>query len=110
MHYHLTERDDAPLWNHVRTMDIPDSLKQRLDIFRERGMIINKAEETFQASSWLAIMIGQGPMPAGHSPLLDGPTKNGLRDMLHQMRGQIKAWIDPLPSQDALLRHHGLIE
>ena len=110
MHYHLTERDDAPLWNHVRTMDIPDSLKQRLDIFRERGMIINKAEETFYASSWLAIMVGQGPMPTGHSPLLDGPTKDGLRDMLRTMRHQIKTWIDPLPSQDELLRHHGLIQ
>ena len=110
MHYHLTERDDSPLWNHVRTMDIPDSLRQRLDIFRERGMIINKAEETFYASSWLAIMLGQGPMPVSHSPLLDGPTRDGLRDMLQQMRRQIATWIEPLPTQDELLRHHGLVE
>ena len=110
MHYHLTERDDSPLWNYVRTMDIPDSLRQRLDIFRERGMLLNKAEETFAGTSWLAIMVGQGPMPLGHSPLLDGPSRDGLRDGLHRLRDQIKAWIDPLPSQDELLRHHGLVE
>jgi tryptophan halogenase len=109
MHYHLTERNDSGLWNHVRTMDVPDSLRQRLDIFRERGMLINKPEETFMSSSWLAIMLGQGPFPRSHSPLLDGPALSGLRDMLNGMREQIAAWVEPLPTQDELLRHHGLI-
>ena len=109
MHYCLTERDDAGLWDHVRTMDIPDSLRQRLDIFADRGMLINRPEETFMSSSWLAILVGQGPLPRSHSPLLDGPPLEGMRDMVRGMRDQIAAWVRPLPSQDDLLRHHGLI-
>jgi tryptophan halogenase len=109
MHYHLTERDDSGLWNHVRTMDVPDSLRQRLDLFRERGMLVNRPEETFAGSSWLAILVGQGPMPRSHSPLLDAPEPEKLRDMLRGMREQIAAWVRPLPTQDELLKHHGLI-
>ena len=31
-HYHATERDDTPFWDHCRTMTIPDSLQQRLEL------------------------------------------------------------------------------
>ena len=34
LHYHATERDDAPIWNYCRTMDIPDSLAHKMELFR----------------------------------------------------------------------------
>ncbi len=109
LHYHLTERDDSALWNHVRTMAIPDDLQQRLDVFRERGLIANEPGEMFGATSWLAIMIGQGAMPRSYSPLMDGLDKAAVRDQMAQIRARIQAAADPLPTQDAFLKHHGLI-
>jgi len=109
MHYHLTERDDSELWRHTRSMEIPDSLRQRLAIFQDRGMLITRAEEMLMDASWLAIQVGQGPLPRSHSPLVDGLRPEGLRDMLRDMRRQIAAWVAPLPTQDELLKHHGLI-
>ncbi|MGZ3298532.1 MAG: crossover junction endodeoxyribonuclease RuvC [Asticcacaulis sp.] len=109
LHYHLTERDDAPLWDHVRTMTVPDSLQSRIDVFRERGMIANRPDEMFSATSWLAIMIGQGVEPRGYGPLMDGQDKGALAGMFAQIRERIKSAVEPLPSQDELLKYHGLI-
>ncbi len=109
LHYHLTERDDSSLWNHVRTMAVPDSLQSRIDVFRERGMIVNKTGETFRDTSWFAIMMGQGLEPRGHSALIDAQNKDALRDSFHAVRDQITRDVAPLPTQDAFLRHHGLI-
>ncbi len=90
-------------------MAIPDDLQQRLDVFRERGLIANEPGEMFGATSWLAIMIGQGAMPRSYSPLMDGLDKAAVRDQMAQIRARIQAAADPLPTQDAFLKHHGLI-
>ena len=109
LHYHLTERDDSSLWNHVRAMTLPDDLQGRVDLFRERGMIINKTGEMFRDASWFAIMIGQGLEPRAYSALIDAQDKDGLAAGFRQVRDQIARDVAPLPTQDAFLRHHGLI-
>ncbi len=109
MHYHLTERDDSSLWNYVRTMPIPDSLKERIDLFRDRAMITSRSEEMFSPTSWLAIMTGQGVRPQSYSPLVNGQDIAGLSDIYNKIRETIAASVAPLPSQEALLRHHKLI-
>src|SRR3546814_13455268 len=35
LHYHATVRDDAPFWNHVRTMTVPDMLAGKMELVRE---------------------------------------------------------------------------
>ena len=39
LHYHATERTDSDFWNHVRTMPIPDSLQEKIDLFKARGRV-----------------------------------------------------------------------
>lgn len=109
LHYHLTERDDSPLWNHVRTMTVPDELQGRIDVFCERGMIINRTGEMFRETSWLAIMIGQGLMPQGYSALMDQQDLPKLAESFRRLRELIARDVAPLPTQDEFLRHHGLI-
>jgi tryptophan halogenase len=37
LHYYATERNDTPIWNYCRTMDVPDSLRHKMELFRQRG-------------------------------------------------------------------------
>jgi tryptophan halogenase len=48
LHYHLTERDDGDFWRRMRDLDIPDSLAQRLALFRDNATAYQASDELFR--------------------------------------------------------------
>ena len=69
LHFHATERDDSAYWRTLRTMDIPDTLADRIRSYRATGRIFREADDLFTKTSWLAVMDGQGLRAQGHDPL-----------------------------------------
>ncbi len=63
LHYKQTQRDDSEFWNYYRTMDIPDSLAHRMEIFKENGYVWQDDVNLFRAHSWVQVMLGQGLFP-----------------------------------------------
>ncbi len=60
-HYKVTRRSGDPFWDHVREMDVPDSLDARFDLFRSSGRFFKRgAQELFAEESWVQILLGQG--------------------------------------------------
>ena len=60
-HYKVTRRGGDPFWDHVRTMDVPDSLNARFDLFRSSGRFFKHgAAELFAEESWVQVLLGQG--------------------------------------------------
>jgi tryptophan 7-halogenase len=60
-HYKVTRRSGDPLWDHVRTMEVPDSLNERLELFRSSGRFFKHgAAELFAEESWVQVLLGQG--------------------------------------------------
>lgn len=60
-HYKVTRRTDDPFWDNVRTMDVPPSLGERLELFRSSGRFFkHNAQELFAEESWVQVLIGQG--------------------------------------------------
>jgi tryptophan halogenase len=51
-------------------MQIPDSLQERIELFRERGQLNLAAEELFQSTSWHAVLLGQGIRPRTYMPTM----------------------------------------
>jgi tryptophan halogenase len=81
LHYHATRRT-GPFWDHVRTMDVPDSLQHKLELFREHGRVFRYNEELFDTPSWIAVMLGQDVLPKANDPLADAmPDADVLRAM-----------------------------
>ena len=39
MHYHYTEREDTPFWRHCKQMEMPESLRKRVELFQQGGYI-----------------------------------------------------------------------
>lgn len=60
-HYHVTRRTDSAFWNHVRTMEVPDTLARRLSLFKASARFFQYGKaELFREESWVQVLIGQG--------------------------------------------------
>jgi tryptophan halogenase len=71
LHYKATRRDDSPFWLYCRDMDVPDGVREAIELFQSRGRMLISADHLFNAPSWLAVMLGQGIQPRGYDPLAD---------------------------------------
>ncbi|MFC3122235.1 tryptophan halogenase family protein [Agaribacter flavus] len=102
LHYCQTERDDSPFWRFCKNMDIPESLKTRLDLFKKTGRFVQGKDEVF-SDSWLQVMIGQGLIPEKHHPIVDEISEHELQNLLDRIENENKQKIDKLPSHKAFL-------
>ena len=97
LHYHLTERTDTSFWNHCRSMAIPETLRHRLDLFRESGRIFQKDRDLFAENSWAQVMLGQGLMPAHYHPIVNMMTDADLSSFLKDIEGRATRRVTQLP-------------
>jgi tryptophan halogenase len=70
LHYVASNRAE-PFWAALRETPPPDSLAHTLTLFAERGRLPFYEDETFSRDSWLAVLLGQGVIPAHVDPLID---------------------------------------
>ncbi len=103
LHYHVTERDDSPFWRHCRTMDIPDSLKQRLALWRNNARLFQLPHELFRVDSWAMVLLGQRYFPQGYHHVGGLMTDQQLRGELERMRGDIRQLVKDMPSHRQFL-------
>lgn len=82
LHYCLTQREDAPLWRYCRSMAVPDTLRQRIELYRGTGRVRWRAGELFTDTSWFYIFEGLGVYPAHYDPLLDVVALDKLKEIL----------------------------
>ena len=103
LHYKVTARDDTPFWRRCRDMDIPDTLKERIALFRDRAQAYQGGEDLFRVDSWVAVLMGQRVRPeAWHAaPLLLRPGE--LRDTLAGLAGTIRQRVAGMPAHDRVL-------
>jgi len=107
LHYHATERDDAPIWNYCRTMDVPDSLKHKMELFRERARVVTYQNGLFLEPSWLAVYFGQRVMPRGYDPQADAMDGADLARKLQSVREQIQSSVVRMPTHEDFLQRYG---
>lgn len=106
LHYHVTERDDSEFWRHCRTMDIPDSLKQRLALWQENGRAYHLDHELFLPDSWAMVLLGQRRFPRGYHHLAAMMPEAQLRDELARMRREIAELVRDMPTHQDFLRSY----
>jgi len=106
LHYHATERDDAPLWNHVRTMTIPDSLAYKMALFRESGHVVKYRQGMFLDTSWHAVYLGQRVVPTHYYPLVDTYATDDVRRYVSEVKSIIDKGVDIMPTHQAFLERY----
>jgi tryptophan halogenase len=97
LHYHATERTDSEFWNYVRTMEVPDTLKEKIELFRRRGRVVKYREGVFLDASWIAVYLGQRIIPEGHDMRADGPPAEALLRAMETFRAEVRGVAETLP-------------
>jgi tryptophan halogenase len=103
LHYHATQRADTPFWQYCKHMEIPDSLKQRLDLFKETGRIFTSEGELFRVDSWSQVMLGQGVYPQQYHQIAAIMKQHELERFLGDIRLTIDKAVEGLPSHQSFL-------
>jgi tryptophan halogenase len=106
LHYHVTNRRDTPFWRDCAEMEIPASLRHRIELFRETGRVFRVPNELFAENSWIQVMLGQGIMPRTHHQVADLMGDEELSGFLETIRGAVERTVRQLPSHQAYVNQY----
>ncbi|WP_199555210.1 tryptophan halogenase family protein [Sandaracinobacteroides hominis] len=106
LHYRANERTDSDFWRSCREMQIPDTLADKIEMFRLSGRLLPRELDVFQEASWLAVLLGQGIDPIGHDPLADDRRPTELDRILTGMRGAVASAAQAMPTQSQWIDAH----
>ena len=106
LHYKGTERGDSPFWKYCRHMEIPDTLRVKIELFRRFGRLAMLDEEHFGEDSWLAVFFGQNIHPQGYDPLADALDIDEVKSALLRMRSMIQDEVGALTTHRQYIEEH----
>jgi tryptophan halogenase len=106
LHYCATQRDDTPFWRRCRDMALPDSLNERIELFRVNGTLREGLDELFRSASWFSVLEGMGVHPDGYHPLVDRIDEAKLFPAMDRARGQLVDVVRQLPTHQAFIDAH----
>jgi tryptophan halogenase len=103
-HYKITRRSGDPFWDHVRTMEVPDSLNERFELFRSSGRFFkHNAQELFAEESWVQVLLGQG-FEMRPDPVTQFVSDEELSDFLNDIAEVIEDAANRMPDHGAFVR------
>ena len=106
LHFHLTERNDTPYWNALRTMEVPASLAERLEIYRASGRVFREPDELFTKTSWLAVMEGQSAGAVDEDPLALTVPDDQAAAYLARIAANAAAAVSAMPTHADFIAAH----
>lgn len=103
LHYYATQRTDSPFWDYVRSMEIPDTLRERIDIYMENGRLYRDNHELFSENSWFAVFEGQNFRPKRYHPVIDFMSDEALDRRMAEVRRTMHKCLDAFEDHSTYL-------
>jgi tryptophan halogenase len=101
LHYCTSERVDTPYWQEKRRIELPDSLVERMEMYKRTGRIFQKRHEMFVELSWFFVMHGMGLRPQSYDPLVDASDWQEVMKVMQGMRHKVAAEAAAAPTHDS---------
>lgn len=106
LHYKATTRDDSELWRYCRSMTIPDSLTEKLELYQSGSWLARNRQELFAEDSWLAVLEGQHVKARNYSPLVDNLSNDQLVAVLRDTREVLAQRAGAMPAHEEFIGKH----
>jgi len=105
-HYKVTNREDTPFWAYLKHMDVPDSLAERLDLFRSSARFFTHGKaELFREESWVQVLLGQG-LPMRYDHMVDMLPEAQIIDFMRDIEEVIAETAAAMPMHADFIRAH----
>jgi tryptophan halogenase len=105
-HYHLNGRTDSEFWKQCRRMSIPDSLRDRIQLFRDTAKVFREQDELFAEVAWVQIMIGQGVIPEDYHPMAAVVPDAAFAEMMANVRTIVHKPLPHIGTHEEFLRRY----
>ncbi|MBV7535490.1 tryptophan 7-halogenase [Duganella sp. sic0402] len=106
LHYKATERNDTPFWDYCRTMAIPDSLRDAIDLFRSNGCYFRNGDDFFALPSWVQVMLGQGIVPQSYHPIVDEMPESKIIEQVEGMERMLAHAVAAMPTHQEWINRY----
>ena len=106
LHYKATSRSDSEFWKYCRNMSIPDSLQQRIDLFKSHGRVFRDNDELFTDVAWLQVLTGQGVEPDGYHPIADAVSDQQLDKFMADLKIIMQREAGKMTTHQAYINAH----
>lgn len=94
LHYALNDREED-FWKYCANMTLPDSLQEKIDVFKSTAHIVEYDSGLFMPPSWLAVYLGQGLFPNNVDSRL---TLNNIQESIKLLK-EIPAHLNQLAGE-----------
>ena len=103
LHYALNERHGDPFWDHCRNMELPDSLKHRMELFERSARVFKPQDDVFAENSWVQVMMGQGLTPQGYHNNAQAMSSEQMTAFLKGIQHEVAQTVATLPQHGAFV-------
>lgn len=105
LHYVANERTGDPFWDECRRIPVPDSLKQRIELFKDAGRVFKPQDDVFSENSWVQVLMGQGISPQRYHNIADAMSPDQLAQFLLEIENNVSRTVGALPNHGEFVRH-----
>ena len=106
LHSCVTSRTESDFWNYCRTMDLPQTLQNRIDIYKHNPSVFREHDELFHEGSWQAVMLGQGLQPKTYHPVVNELSEAELVRFLQSIDNGISQRVAQYPSHTDFIKNY----
>lgn len=103
LHYHITQREDSDFWRYCKTMQLPDSLAEKIELFRSSGQVEYYENGLFMQPSWLAVYLGQGDCSGRYDCRVLRKSSDEIMQQFKQMKLYLENYTKKMRSSDEVL-------
>ncbi|TQV78178.1 tryptophan 7-halogenase [Exilibacterium tricleocarpae] len=110
LHYKLNRRQDSAFWQERAALEVPDTLKHRMELYADAAIAYQDDSDLFRVDSWNQVMRGQGLDSHGYHPMGRLVANGQLQAALADLKAGIDRSVKNMPTHADFLRQYCAVE
>lgn len=106
-HYALNKRGEG-FWRERVAVPLPDSLRQRLELYKTSAIAYQDGSDLFRVDSWNQVLRGQGFHSEGYHQMGGLVAEQELKSALQDLKAGIDRTVKSMPKHADFLRQYGV--